>query len=222
MTPELLQTLTAAKGLPMPNEAAVTVDSLTTMFRNEKRLREMARKLHQGGVLPSDSDRAFADYFGNTVTGRQTRSMKPVEWTIAECAQACQGLDDRYFYALRYTYALDDSVFHRLGTHLWEWSLEYRDQMHPRDRWPKTVATLGGVSVRFLRDMVDLWLMEVRQPWRFVRRPNDPDLRRVVMNVSEVVWRRRLSPIYETIASEFVCWLSIGAAHMQMRLREAG
>lgn len=217
MTPELLQTLTAAKGLPMPEESAVTVDSLALLFKREKRLRDMAERLHAEGLLPSGSEKAFAEYFGNTVTGKQSQSMKAPEWTVAECALACQGLDRKFFFAMRYTYALDDSVFYSLATYLWHWALERREQ----ERWPHRVTTLAGLETQYMQTLVDLWLMEVRKPWRFIRRPNDPDLRRVVMNVSEPVWRRRLSPIYEAIGEEFVCWLAIGASHMRYRLRES-
>lgn len=196
----------------------MTVDRLQALFTKEKHLREIARKLHAAGVIPDASEASIASFLGNTATGRGTRSMKASEWSLSEAAQACGGLHNRYFFAHRYTYALDDSVFHSLARFLLEWALERRET--PRDRWPTHVVTLSGENKRFLRDLVDLWMLEVRQPWRFVRKPNGPDLRRIIMDVSEPTWRRRLSPIYETIAEEFVCWLSIARGHMQARLRD--
>lgn len=238
MTPELLQAISGAKGLPMPIESAQPVDAIAQLLRDERRVRDLIARLRRRGADDPEARLALERLestpkpFGTTATGRNTRTSKPLEWTHAECAQACQGLEERYFQALRYTYALDDSVFHSLSTRLWEWALERREVLNERDeqgryvvkserdRWPATVPTLSGKQERYVRDLVDMWMMEVRQPWRFVRRPNDPDLRQVIMNVSEAVWRRRLSPIYEAIADEFVCWLAIGAGHMRFRLRD--
>lgn len=228
MTPELLMSLTAAKGLPMPNEEGTRVDAIGDLLRREKRLREITRKLRErgeGDVADALEASPQGAHFGGTATGKNTRTSKPLEWTHAECAQACRGMDDRYFQALRYTYALDDTSFFPLHRELTEWALEYREVRDDtgrviKHRWPSHVVTQGGENRRFLRELVDMWLLEVRQPWRFIRKPNAADLRRVIMDVSEPIWRRRLSPVYETIADEFVCWLSIGAAHMRYRLRD--
>lgn len=222
MSPELLQSLTAAKGLPMPIEEGVHVDHLAELMKREKRLRELLHRLKEredpeARAAADRLQRAGNPYFDRTATGRNTKSMKQIEWTHAECAQACQGLGDRYFEAMRYTYALDDSVFHRLHVHLFEWTLARRER---EPSWPTTIVTQDGRSLRFVRDLVDMWLLEVRQPWRFLRGPNEPDLRRVLINVNKTTWQRRVSPVYEAIAEEFVCWLAIAASHMRPRLRE--
>lgn len=216
MNPDLLQSLTAAKGLPMPIEEGMQIDTLSELFRNEKRLRELVRKLEARGEKEAAAQLLASPIIPETATGKSTKTSKPLEYTHAECAMACKGLDQRYFDAHRYTYALDDSCFFRLSITLWEWALERRE----RERWPVTIVTQSGTKEKFLRDLVEMWLIEVRQPWRFVRRANQPDLRRVIMDVSEPVWRRRLSPIYEAIAEEFICWLSIARAHMAPWLRD--
>lgn len=218
MTPELLQALTSAKGVPMVRDDGHSVDKLAQLFQRERRLRELARRLSGSREVSDGQIRAMAMYFGCPATGKNSHTIRPAAWSHAECAQACQGLDERYFQALRYTYALDDSVFHTLSLSLWEWGLKRREI----ERWPQRVVTLGGVEARYLRDLVDMWMLEVRAPWRFKRETNDPkaDLRRTIMNVSEQVWRRRLSPIYEAIRQEFDVWLAIGIGHMARRLRE--
>lgn len=211
MNPDLLQSLTAAKGLPMPIEEGMRIDTLSELFRNERRLRRLVEGLQRRGHHDAAAQLVDTQIVPETASGSNTRTSKQIEWTHAEAAMACKGLDDRYFSAHRYTYALDDSCFFRLSVSLWEWALERRE----RERWPSTVVTMGGANERYMRELVEMWLVEVRQPWRFVRQPNRPDLRRLIMNVSEPVWRRRLSPIYEAIAEEFVCWLAIARAHMR-------
>lgn len=217
MTPELLQALTAAKGLPMPIEDARPVNAVAELIRKEKRLRELLRRLEGRTDAEAEHVRHRLVCFTRTASAANTRSLKQLEWTHAECAQACQGLEERYWQAMRYTYALDDSVFHSLSTRLWEWALWRREQ---EETWPKTVMNLQGDTVRFMRDLVDIFMLEVRRPSVFLAADNEPDARMVLANVTERVWRKRLSPIYEAIGEEFLRWLSIAAGHMRFRLRD--
>jgi hypothetical protein len=211
VTPELLQTLTAAKGLPMPVEDHQTVDPVVQLMRKERRIREMLNRLEGREDPEAQAARAKLLCHTQTAHGKQTRSSKSPEWTAAECAQACQGLDNRYFYALRWVNALDDSVFFNLGSALWWWALERREI----ESWPRRVTSADGESLEYLRPLVDMWLIEARVPWRFVRGPADPDTRPIIVNVTQLLWRRRLSPIYEAIADEYRRWERIGHNHMQ-------
>lgn len=217
MSPEILQSLTAAHGIPMPNEDAQHVDKLSQLFRRERRLRELVRRLGRTSDI-GDEDVAAATYFGCAAAGKNTRSTRAPQWTHAECAQAAQGLGDKYWQAMRYVYALDDSVFHTLSLSLWEWALEKRE----REKWPHRIVTLAGVETRYMRDLVDMWMIEVRVPWRFVRSVSDPrpGLHRIIMNVSEPVWSKRVKPIYDAIGHEFEIWLAIAHGHMQHRMSE--
>jgi hypothetical protein len=146
-----------------------------------------------------------------TAVGKQTVVFRPSFWTSAECAMACAGMDERYFNTLRYSFALDDSVRSRLWSALFQWAIERREW----ERWPSTVKTNGGKDRKYMDDLVRMALVEERVPWRFIRRPNDPDMRRVLMDVAEHTWRRKLSPVYESIVSEYVSWRSIGLSFMR-------
>lgn len=220
MTPEVLQSLTAAKGASMPNEDAKAVDMLAELFRRERRLRDLVRRLKLTGDIGDEQVATMARYFGCAAAGKNTRSTRAPQWSHAECAQAGQDLGEKYWQAMRYTYALDDSVFHSLSARLWEWALAKRE----REKWPMRIVTLTGVEARYMRNLVDMWMIEVRAPWRFLRSPTDPrpGLHRVIMNVSEPVWSKRLQPIYAAIGHEFEIWLAIAHGHMARRLREEG
>jgi hypothetical protein len=187
MNPALLHTISGAKSIPMPIDEPKTIGDLARMLERER---------------------------ANTAAGKSTYVFRAPAWTLAECAQACGGMDNRHFWALRYSYALDDSVRSRLWSALFQWALDRRE----RERWPVTVRTVEGKDRKFLDDLVLLMLIEERAPWRFVRKPNDPDIKRTVMGVAEHTWRRNLSPAYEAIRDEYLGWLGSGKHLMRKRL----
>jgi hypothetical protein len=92
-------------------------------------------------------------------------------------------------------------------------------QMIARDGepWPRKVIRSGMLS-QYMRDLVDLYLCEVRAPYRFVRRANAPDMRRVILDVSEPVWRRRVAPVYVGIRDHFIDWRDSGARSIARRI----
>jgi hypothetical protein len=137
------------------------------------------------------------------------------EWTVREAAIACKGLEERFYHAILFTFAGDESVRSSLKWKLWEWALERRE----KEDWPVRVVTAAGPQ-KYMEKLVELWLCEVRQPWRFTQKPNKPNLRRVVMDVSEPTWRRNLSPVYEAIGTEFLNWRDIAVSHINRRVRE--
>lgn len=83
--------------------------------------------------------------------------------------------------------------------------------------WPRRVVR-SGVLNQYMRDLVDLYLCEVRAPYRFVRKPNSPDMRRVILDVSEPVWRRRVAPVYVGIRDRFIDWRDSGARAIARRI----
>ena len=150
---------------------------------------------------------------------RSTRSSKRPAWTLAECALACGGLDERFHTAVRFTYCLDDSVIYRLRAAL-RAHAERRSQV---ERWPSTVVTDSGRSP-YLQGLVDLVLLEDRRPSLFLK-PKDRVIGRpriiqaVLLKVSTDCWRRTLQPKHEAIRDEYVAWLGVGTAHMRRALR---
>lgn len=136
------------------------------------------------------------------------------QWTLREVGMACGGLPHHKFDAAMFTWAGDDSVRKRLSLWLLEWGLQERETRN----WPKRVVTLAGARP-FMSDLCDLWLCEVRAPWRFERAPNRPNMRRIVMDVSEQVWSTRLEPIYKEISNEFCRWLLDAYERIEERTR---
>lgn len=189
MNPASLQALTAAKSLPMPIDEPRTIGDLARMMERER---------------------------GDTAAGKSTYVYRAPEWTLAECAQACGGMEDRYFWALRYSFAMDDSVRSRLWSRLFQWAMARREL----EGWQETVRTTEGKERRFLDELVLMMLIEERSPWRFVRSPNTPDIRRTLLGVAEHTWRRNLSPVYEAIRDEYITWRDIGRSRMRKRLEE--
>lgn len=137
------------------------------------------------------------------------------QWTLSEVGLACGGLPQHVFDAALFTYAGDDSVRQRLSVWLLEWALKEREER----KWPRRVVTSCGPR-QFMSDLCDLWLCEVRSPWRFERSANQPNIRRVVMDVSEPVWSARLAPIYAALGSEFIQWLDEAGECIERRTRK--
>jgi hypothetical protein len=136
-------------------------------------------------------------------------------WTHAEAALASRGLDDRYFAAIQYVYALNDHVRPRLRVLLYSFAVEERERMELK----ASIPTLEGMADFYERPLVELLLCEWRQPWRFVRRDKTvPDLRRVVMNVSVKVWRAKLARLYGSIDAEFQKWVFTACSAMRAQL----
>lgn len=136
------------------------------------------------------------------------------QWTVREVGIACGGLAPHAFDAALFTYAGDDSVRPRLSAWLLEWALAERTAR----RWPRRVVTAEGPQ-QFMRQLCELWLCEVRAPWRFEVSAHRPNIRRMAMNVSEPVWSARLSPIYSAISSEFCSWLQLADEMIEYRTR---
>ena len=196
MNPEILTSLTAAKGVPFDGKGATS-----------RELSDQAAWFKPGNGLVNGKVRWNLP--------RGDRSMKAVEWSMAEAAMACKGLEERYFFALRYQFALDDSVYHALKVHLYK----YAAAQKRRHRWPTTVMTSVGER-RYLSLLVEMQLMEIRQPWRFIRLDSKtPGMGRILMDVNKNTWARRLEPVYEIIGGEFKRWIAVGTGHMRRWLQ---
>lgn len=155
------------------------------------------------------------------------------EWTAQDAAFACGGLPPRIYAALCFTYAGDESKQWTLISELQTWVgiakrkerqaiaewAKQREEGGPIEGRPATIWTEDACSR--VGDMVQMWLLEVREPWRFARHENapTPDLRRILIAVDKDRWRRHYSPAYEALGEEFTKWLSIGAGRMRKWLR---
>lgn len=199
MTPEILQTLTSAKSVGVPTGA--TAGDLAIMLRANRTL---------------------------SATGTQTRVTRRVQWSSAECAQACHDLDQRYFYAIRYVYAGDESCYGHLREWLKDWATERRERVG----WPKKVITYYGARP-FIQPLVDAVLTEYVNGGRIPitldfcltpeagRHYSTPKTTvRAFVGITEATWLRTVQPIYETIYAEFRTWEEIGTGWMKRWLSE--
>lgn len=155
--------------------------------------------------------------------GDMARGGRP-EWTARDAAQACAGLPPRIYAALCFTYAGDESKYWTLLSELQRWADRVtRGEMCMRrmvDNPPPRVWTEEACAD--VGALVEMWLLEVKQPWRFARQDGapTPDLRRVIMACDQKTWQRRYSQAYEAIGLEFTTWLDVGAKRMRKRLRD--
>jgi hypothetical protein len=201
---ETLISLTAAKGVPLDGSRGSTPASMLE-----------ASQWFKAGRDGTDGHVRWS-------SNKSTRSSKAAEWTLAEAAMACGGLKDEYHWALRYSYALDDSVIWRLRAAL----LAFAEGRSRAERWQATVITDKGRQP-YLRGLVDLVLIEDRQPSRFLKpskaAPGRPRcMQALLLGVTTHLWRNCLEPRYELILTEYRFWLGAGAAHMRRALRDEG
>ena len=199
MKPEILTALTTAAGIALDGSRGATQ-------------RELADRSHW--FTPgSGAENGKVRW----CSSKTTASSKPNEWSLAEAGMACGGMEEKYFLALRYTHALDDTALHPLRRRL----LEFAKVRQRIERWPALIPTLDGTKP-YLQDLVDMALLEDRAPFRFRRTDTQGrpvNMCRVIMNVEHKTWYRKLEPIYEAIVQEYRDWLGVGISHMRRALR---
>lgn len=197
MTPDTLQAISSAKGVPISEAKPPGMSELMALLSRE---------------------------VGRTGNGKSTRVYKAPQWTMAECAQACVGMNQRHFYALRYSYAGDESVYSMLRLWLWEWSLEQREHENAREeKWPRIVPTVNGHQKLKMMPLVEAALSEEFHGGRIALGGANyvkPDVFLcATLGLTPMIWGKRVSPIYEAIRTEYVKWLSIGEGGMRRWIR---
>jgi hypothetical protein len=204
LKPEILVSLTAAHGIALDGSRGATP-------------LELAEQAHW--FQPGKGDRNGRVRWSSN---KSTRSSKPATWSLAEAAMACKDLDERYYMALRFAYALDDSVIHRLRAAL----VAFAERRSRVERWPATVFTDKG-QLPYLQALADMVLLEDRRPALFLK-PQNPGKGRprvmhaLILGITTDLWRRCVEPMFETIRSEYIGWLGVGVSHMRRALRDGG
>jgi hypothetical protein len=205
LKPEILVSLTASHGIALDGSRGATPLELA-----EEAAWFKPGRGGQDGTVRWSSNKA-------------TRSSKPATWSLAECALACRGLDERYHLALRFTYALDDSVIYRLRAAL----VAFAERRSRVEKWPATVYTDKG-RLPYLQALVDLVLLEDRRPSLFIKAPKGGGMGRprimhaVILGITTDLWRRCVEPKFEAVRIEYIRWLGVGTGHMRRALRDEG
>lgn len=121
---------------------------------------------------------------------------------------ACAGMARHIYFAMRYSYAGDDSCFRSLYRALGEdTSSLARDE-----RWPAEIEPMRFAGVALIEELA---------PWRFKGDPKDPgsDIRPLVLRVSPHIWRRTGSRAYEAVRATYASWTDSGTRQMRAWLR---
>jgi hypothetical protein len=162
------------------------------------------------------------------------RTGVPPEWTAADVAHACKGLDHRAYCAFSYRWARDDSVYAALFAALF---LE-ADLLAQHERWPRRTSA----GARYLQTLVRLALFEERHgvPYMLSRMTpverqqlfgQDPEavnellregltgrlrplLLAALAEVSTDVWIVELERRYEGIRGIFESWCARARSHV--------
>jgi len=108
-----------------------------------------------------------------------------------------------HWYALRFSYAGDDSVRPELETSLRAWA----SKRITRRCWP--MVTLSAPPYRY--DVVSMHLDEERHARVF---NSAHGLRPLLMDSSDQKWCRTFQPLYEEIRLKYLGWLSMGRSQM--------
>ena len=200
MKPEILTSITNAKGAPLDGTKGATLLEVA----------ERTQWFKRGTGDANGSVRWNAP--------RGDRSYKAPAWSDLDFALACKDMTPRPYSAVRYEYARDESQFHPLRRHLTNYAIE----LGRRLSWPNTVRTEDG-ETPFMERLVVIHLLEVWQPWRFVRGGESQTwVQGVLMKCEPHVWDRTLQPVYEAIGDEYRRLIAIALKHMRQRLREDG
>jgi hypothetical protein len=178
MTPEILTALTTAKGTPLDGSKGATPLERA----------EMAAWLRPG--------RGGRDGSVRWSSNKGTRSSKRAQWSLAEAALACGGMTDRHYWALRYSFAQDDSVT--------------GDGMRP---YLPSLATMVLLEERAPSRFLKPSKAAIGRP---------RCMHATILNIATNLWRRSVEPKYELLVNEYRIWLGAGVSHMRKALRDDG
>lgn len=125
------------------------------------------------------------------------------QWTVVEAGMAAQGLERDPWYALRYSFAGDDSVREALEFALRAWA----STCIMRRWWPLVVRE----APPYRYDLVSLHMDEERHTSVF---QSAQEMRPLLMACNDSQWRKTLEPLYEEVRLKYLGWLADGRKHM--------
>lgn len=148
-----------------------------------------------------------------SVTGKQTRVVRPRLYSHAELGQSLAGLEGPPYLAAMYSFALDGEVYSDLYRALRKAMAELAE----REKWPIEIEALGRQRVHYGDELCRLTLVaDWCQPF-FVR---VPALYAIFLGVPEEVWVGQLMRLYLETAACYQRWLAIARGYVNRRVRE--
>lgn len=162
------------------------------------------------------------------VRGSGTRVYRRPTWSYAELGQAAQGLPIMPWYAARYSFAGDRTVY----WDLWYGLVFQAQRIARRDGWAPRVMgrvprdTKGKLTGEkgeprfYLLELAQMVLDEDSHRFLFVGVQSIPHLHAMYMGVEDVTWDKILEPRYRTLQGVYERWLGIARGMIQQWLRE--
>lgn len=148
-----------------------------------------------------------------SVQGHESRTYRQPKWSVAELAQAAQGLDQIPWYAARYSFAGDVSCYWTL------WSaLAFETQrLARREGWQPQVLGADRNPKYYQQELAQLVLDVDAHRHVFATAPT---LYATYMRVAPDTWNRVLAPRLEALQARYEAWLGQARATIQAWLRE--
>lgn len=134
------------------------------------------------------------------------------DWSFAELAEVCRGLESRAWFSALYTLAGDDSVKPIIA----EWLTRALEMDREANRWAGKCERITGERTAFDEELVWLFLIEERNPALF---RIAPELRAIALRVQHDVWRRTLSHQYQSIYATYTDARLRAEEHVRRRLK---
>lgn len=149
-----------------------------------------------------------------TARGRDSRSYRRADWSLAELGQAAGGrVGGAAWLAVRYSIAGDSSC----AAELWSRLASEATSIGRRDHWAPKVLGLDGKMKFFREELAQLVLDDDAHRQYFVAAPA---LYPAYMEVGERTWNRDLEDYFVTLKDKLTSWIRMGCAAMQPALRD--
>jgi hypothetical protein len=148
-----------------------------------------------------------------TAVGKESRVMRPAQWTSAEAGMAAFEVPRMPWLAARYSWARDTSNYRELHAGLTSVAFDLKE----KDRWPWRVTKLNGSPGYYIEELGQLVLGFEMYKSEFLKYPV---LYAACLGVSDEVWAATLSRCFASLHGKYERWLGIVQSLMGQWLRE--
>lgn len=196
MKPDVLISLGAARGIDIAHTVASETNTKGVAARRKRLPEELRQNLE---IL-------------ETAEGKETRTSKPKEWTVAELGFVMGRCPRLPFLAACYSWMGDRTFYGELHRGLTLKSIH----MAEREAWPLQVTRMNGRKDYYLEQLADLVLTVDACPSAFVQAPS---LFAIVMDVTDRIWGKPLFGHFVSLQGQYQRWLDEAFSRGARRLR---
>jgi hypothetical protein len=184
--------LAAARGIDLSHIAGVASD-LQGIAKQRK---------YSPTVLKSRRERHLNLEVSETGRGRETRTYRQAQWSVADLGMAAKGLGAIPWAAALYSFAGSRDGYWLL----WHALANEAHRIGRREYWPPRVLQEDGRRRFFRENLAELVLIEDANRHLFVAAPT---LYAIYMGVAPETWDRHLSGPFKALQGSYEHWLSI-------------